>query len=92
MAHRFGESIKDLREKRGLTQRGLAKRAHTSQSAIARIEAGTIDPRVSTLDRILNTLNGCLLIDCDIEQPAVSSYRNGDGEDECSLAGGYGQR
>ncbi len=50
------EDIKLLRKKAGLTQRELAKRACVSQSLIARIEAGTVDPRLSTLRRILKVL------------------------------------
>jgi transcriptional regulator with XRE-family HTH domain len=37
----------------GLSQRALAKKSGIPQSSIARIEAGTIDPRVGTLDRLL---------------------------------------
>jgi transcriptional regulator with XRE-family HTH domain len=38
----------------GLTQRALARRAHTSQSVIARIESGTNSPSWKTLERLLN--------------------------------------
>jgi len=48
--------IKILRKKAGLTQKELAKRAGVSQSLIARIEAGTVDPRLSTLRRILKAI------------------------------------
>jgi predicted transcriptional regulator len=37
----------------GLSQRALAKKSGIPQSSVARIEAGTIDPRVGTLDRLL---------------------------------------
>ena len=37
----------------GLTQRGLAQRAHTSQSVIARIESGVTSPGLKTLERLL---------------------------------------
>ncbi|WP_435194332.1 CBS domain-containing protein [Natronomonas sp. EA1] len=49
----------DLREKRhqlGLTQSELADRADVSQPLIARIEGGDVDPRLSTLRRIVNAL------------------------------------
>lgn len=36
----IAQEIVKLRKKSGLTQTELAKRAHTSQSAIARLEAG----------------------------------------------------
>lgn len=49
----------DLRERRtelGLTQSELADRADVSQPLIARIEGGDVDPRLSTLRRIVNAL------------------------------------
>jgi predicted transcriptional regulator len=36
-----------------MTQRSLADRAGVPQSTIGRIEAGLVDPRVGTLDRLL---------------------------------------
>ncbi|MHA1722682.1 MAG: CBS domain-containing protein [Candidatus Baldrarchaeia archaeon] len=50
------EDIKRLRKKVGLTQTELAKLAGVSQSLIARIEKGTVDPRLSTLRRILEAI------------------------------------
>lgn len=44
----------------GLSQRELAAKAHTSQSAIARIESGDVNPTVATLSRLLSAL-GCTL-------------------------------
>lgn len=41
------------RVKAGFSQRELARRASVPQSTIARIETGEIDPRNSTLDRLL---------------------------------------
>lgn len=49
----------DLRERRtalGLTQSELAEKADVSQPLIARIEGGDVDPRLSTLRRIVNAL------------------------------------
>jgi predicted transcriptional regulator len=49
----------DLRERRtelSLTQSELATRADVSQPLIARIEGGDVDPRLSTLRRIVNAL------------------------------------
>lgn len=50
----------ELRQKRndlGLTQSDLAKRAGVSQPLIARIEAGDVDPRLSTLKKIIDVFN-----------------------------------
>ncbi|GAB6878739.1 CBS domain-containing protein [Halorubrum gandharaense] len=50
----------DLRERRttlGLTQSALADAAGVSQPLIARIEGGDVDPRLSTLRRIVNALD-----------------------------------
>jgi predicted transcriptional regulator len=41
----------------GLTQTDLARKAGISQSMIARIESGSVDPRVSTLSRIVAVLS-----------------------------------
>ena len=49
----------DLRQRRnelGLTQSELAERAEVSQPLIARIEGGDVDPRLSTLRRIVTAL------------------------------------
>ncbi len=50
------EELKRLRVKLELTQSELARRAGVSQSLIARIEAGDIDPRLSTLRKICGVL------------------------------------
>ena len=50
----------DLRERRNeleLTQSELASRADVSQPLIARIEGGDVDPRLSTLRRIVEALD-----------------------------------
>lgn len=48
--------IRALRAKLGLTQAQLAELAGITQAYIAKIEAGTADPRVSTLEKILKAL------------------------------------
>src|SRR5436309_15783815 len=45
--------LREARRRAGLTQRELAERAGLPQSTIGRIEAGSIDPRASTLRRLL---------------------------------------
>jgi len=51
--------LRAKREMLGVTQAELARMAGISQSMIARIEAGSVDPRASTLARIVGVLNRC---------------------------------
>jgi predicted transcriptional regulator len=51
-----GDSIKTLRLKAELTQKQLATLAGISQAHVAKIETGNVDPRLSTINRILNVL------------------------------------
>src|SRR4051812_612569 len=46
--------LQQARDRSGLTQRALAKRAKTSQSVIARIESGQTSPSTETLARIVS--------------------------------------
>lgn len=41
-----------MRAQAGLSQRELARRMHTTQSAIARLESGGVVPRLDLLDRL----------------------------------------
>ena len=54
----IGEQIAELRHKAKMSQLELAKRVHTSRSAIARYESGDYDKyNVSTLTRIARALH-----------------------------------
>jgi predicted transcriptional regulator len=48
--------IKKLRIKLGMSQTDLAKKAGVSQAHIAKIETGKVDPRFSTVEKILRCL------------------------------------
>jgi transcriptional regulator with XRE-family HTH domain len=50
---RSSGAIRAARQRAGLTQRELARRAGVPQSTVARIELGAIDPRASTLRVLL---------------------------------------
>jgi len=51
------KDIKNIRKKLGLTQKQLADHAQVSQSLIAKIEAGLLDPTYSNAQKIFNALN-----------------------------------
>jgi len=51
-----GRMVREARRRANLTQRQLAAKAGIPQETIARIERGRVDPRVTTLDRLLE---GC---------------------------------
>jgi predicted transcriptional regulator len=51
------DELKARRIKLGLTQTELAMMANISQSMIARIESDSVDPRVSTLRKIVDVLS-----------------------------------
>ncbi len=48
-----GTEIRSARHEAGLSQRGLARRAGTSQSTLSAYEAGTKQPSAATLARLL---------------------------------------
>lgn len=53
-----GKTIRELREEAGLSQAELARFAKVSQAHVAKIESGKVDPRLSTVNRILYVLSG----------------------------------
>lgn len=58
---RIGDRIADLREAQGLTQTELAKKLHTTQSAIARIERGRQNVSADMLKKIGGALGKNLI-------------------------------
>jgi transcriptional regulator with XRE-family HTH domain len=51
-----GELLRDARRRHGLSQRSLATRAGTTQSAISRIERDRVSPSIETLRELLYLL------------------------------------
>ena len=51
--------IRRIRKELGITQEELARKAGVTQAYIAKLEAGKVDPRLSTLNRILQALLEC---------------------------------
>lgn len=53
----FGENLKELREKAGISQAELAEAIGISQSAIWQLEAGETNPRLITVKALANYFN-----------------------------------
>lgn len=71
----MGSVLRKARAGAGLSQRQLALRTGVAQPTIARIEAGHVDPRVTTLERLLSA--------CGVELAAVD--RPGTGVDRTQI-------
>ncbi|MFH1970947.1 MAG: helix-turn-helix domain-containing protein [Patescibacteria group bacterium] len=52
----------EIRTKKGITQKELAERIGTKQSAIARVESGTVNPTIAFLEKVTNALESKLII------------------------------
>ena len=59
---RVDHLIRDARKRARLSQAGLAARASTSQSAVARYEAAVATPSLSTLERLLAACGSRLIL------------------------------
>ena len=73
LAFELGEQVRRLREERGLSQQELARLVATSQPAIARLEAGGVDPRLETLRRLSDALGADLVLRLQPRDAAVSA-------------------
>lgn len=62
-AYELGAKVRQLRLAHGWSQEELARRLNTTQSVIARMEAGGVEPRFSTLERIAEILDADLVIE-----------------------------
>jgi len=54
--------LRDARRLAGFTQRELAERARMPQATVGRIEAGSVSPRVDTLEKLLRAADGELRV------------------------------
>lgn len=52
-----GEQVRGAREVAGLSQEALAARMGTSEAAVARLEAGDVRARLTTLQRVATAMN-----------------------------------
>lgn len=57
--------LQRIRRETGLTQSVLAELMGTTQSAVSDLEAGTTDPRLSTIQRYARALNARLILDIE---------------------------
>lgn len=73
----WNESIRALRVRSGLTQKELGQRLRRSQSAIAQLERGEVNPKIKTLERVAKALSVNLLTlftaDKEVNQPVKLS-------------------
>jgi transcriptional regulator with XRE-family HTH domain len=61
--HKLSYQLARLRLIRGLTQKELAKRIGTKQSSISRLESGKQKPRIGFLEKVVDALDGVMLLD-----------------------------
>lgn len=54
--HALGRALRELRDRAGLSQTGLAVKAGTDHTYVSRVEHGRIDLRWRTLVRLLDAL------------------------------------
>jgi transcriptional regulator with XRE-family HTH domain len=66
-----GEVLRDARRRHGVTQKRLAARAGTTQSAISRIEQDRVSPGVQTLRDLLHLLGEDLDLDTRTNDPGI---------------------
>ena len=72
--NQVGDLVRAARSSSGLNQAELARRAGTSQAAIARYETGAVSPSVSTLERVLRAAGMHLSLDA---VPAIATDLSG---------------
>lgn len=60
---KIGVILRDARRKSGLTQEELARRLHTTKSAISRIENHAEDIKLSTIERVARALGKKIIVE-----------------------------
>jgi transcriptional regulator with XRE-family HTH domain len=68
-ADEVGYQVARLRVIRGLSQRELAEMVGTHQSSIARLEKGSHSPTLSFLQRVVEALDGKLIVKIQMAEP-----------------------
>jgi transcriptional regulator with XRE-family HTH domain len=72
--------LKEARRRHGVSQKRLAIRASTTQSAISRIESGRVSPTVATLSELMHLLGEDLVLageptDSGIDRSLIAENR-----------------
>ena len=52
-----GKVLREMRQEAGMSQQELARLAGITQAHVAKIESGRVDPRLSTVNRLVSILN-----------------------------------
>ena len=76
-AYRLAERVRLLREARGVSQGDLAQLMGTTQSAVARLEAGGTYPNFQTLERVGRALRAELVVEFRDVLPTQKSLLGG---------------
>jgi transcriptional regulator with XRE-family HTH domain len=71
-----GELLRDARVRHGVSQKGLATRAGTTQSAISRIERDRISPSIETLRELLYLLGEDLELSSEVRDFGIDRTLN----------------
>ncbi len=57
MTYRFGDKIREVRERKGLTLRAVAEQAGLSESLISQVERNRVSPAIDTLLKLVEILD-----------------------------------
>lgn len=68
-----GELLREARKRHGVSQKQLAARASTTQSAISRIERDKVSPSVDTLRELLYLLGEDLTLDAERRDAGIDA-------------------
>jgi transcriptional regulator with XRE-family HTH domain len=71
-----GELLKEARARHGVSQKELAMRASTTQSAISRIERDRVSPSVETLRELLYLLGEDLALRTEVRDFGIDATLN----------------
>jgi uncharacterized protein len=71
-----GQLLREARQRHGLSQERLAKRAGTTQSAISRLEQDRISPTIQTLSGLLHLLGEELVLGAEKRDTGIDLTLN----------------